>query len=97
MAVTIADDGPGFAPEIMERIGEPYVTSRGRQRQPSGADDAEAGGLGLGFFIAKTLLERSGAALLLQNKTPPWRGAVIRVRWGREDFEQAESPLALAT
>ena len=29
-AVTITDDGPGFAPEIMERIGEPYVTSRRR-------------------------------------------------------------------
>ena len=36
VAVTISDDGPGFAPEIMERIGEPYVTSR--RRQPPDAD-----------------------------------------------------------
>ena len=59
VAVTITDDGPGFAPEIMDRIGEPYVTSRRRdaERQSRRAT-AEASGLGLGFFIAKTLLER---------------------------------------
>src|SRR5882757_9809388 len=54
VAVTITDDGPGFAPEIMERIGEPYVTSRRRERQSvdSEASGIEASGLGLGFFIA---------------------------------------------
>jgi two-component system sensor histidine kinase RegB len=99
VAVTIADDGPGFAPEIMERIGDPYVTSRGRRHHaaPGGADEPQASGLGLGFFIAKTLLERSGATLVLENKAPPQHGAVIRVRWGREDFELADGPLALAT
>src|SRR2546429_2466420 len=30
VAIAIGDDGPGFAPEIMDRIGEPYVTSRSR-------------------------------------------------------------------
>src|SRR2546430_2928425 len=53
--VTILDDGPGFAPEIMDRIGEPYVTTHRRKRQ--NADEAGsdlASGLGLGFFIAKT-------------------------------------------
>src|SRR5207237_10848966 len=59
IAVTISDDGPGFKPEILARIGEPYVTSR---RRVSGEGDEESG-LGLGFFIAKTLLERSGASL----------------------------------
>ena len=58
--MTIIDDGPGFAPEIMDRIGEPYVTSRRHLRH---SVDGEAGGLGLGLFIAKTLLERSGAKL----------------------------------
>ncbi len=85
VAVTITDDGPGFAPEIMDRIGEPYVSSRRRDRQGL---DAEASGLGLGFFIAKTLLERSGATLDFENRRFPERGAVIRVRWGRNDFEQ---------
>jgi two-component system sensor histidine kinase RegB len=83
VAVSIIDDGPGFAPEIMDRIGEPYVTSRRRERQ-----DGEAHGLGLGFFIAKTLLERSGATLDFENRAFPDRGAVVRVHWGRSDFER---------
>ena len=84
--VTISDDGPGFAPEILARIGEPYVTSR--HRQPHDAAD-EPAGLGLGFFIAKTLLERSGATLSFENRPPPERGAIVRLRWSRSDFEQS--------
>src|SRR6266581_8556619 len=83
VAVTITDDGPGFAPEVMDRIGEPYVTNRRRQNV-----DGEASGLGLGFFIAKTLLERSGATLGFENRAFPDRGAIVRVRWGRGDFER---------
>src|SRR6266704_3957957 len=83
VAVTITDDGPGFAPEVMDRIGEPYVTNRRRQNV-----DGEASGLGLGFFIAKTLLERSGATLDFENRAFPDRGAIVRVRWGRGDFER---------
>jgi two-component system sensor histidine kinase RegB len=49
--------------------------------------------LGLGFFIAKTLLERSGATIAFENRSFPDRGAVIRVRWGRSDFER---PLGFA-
>ncbi len=85
VAVTIADDGPGFAPEIMDRIGEPYVTSR--RHNPDEADEVAAG-LGLGFFIAKTLLERSGATLNFENRRSPERGAIVRVRWTRADFER---------
>jgi two-component system sensor histidine kinase RegB len=90
VGVTITDDGPGFAPEIMDRIGEPYVSSQRWRRMNV---DREAGGLGLGFFIAKTLLERSGATLDFENRSSPERGAVVRVRWGRGDFEQ---PVTLA-
>jgi two-component system sensor histidine kinase RegB len=87
VAVTITDDGPGFAPEILDRLGEPYVKSHRRRRMNVNAD-GEAGGLGLGFFIAKTLLERSGATLAFENRAAPERGAVLRVRWGRGDFER---------
>jgi two-component system, sensor histidine kinase RegB len=87
--LTISDDGPGFAPEIMDRIGEPYVTSRGRVHRST---DIEAGGLGLGLFIAKTLLERSGAKLLFANRAAPERGASVRVRWARADFEEHPAP-----
>jgi two-component system, sensor histidine kinase RegB len=86
VAVTISDDGLGFAPEILGRIGEPYVTSRKRHQDDTGKEPA---GLGLGFFIAKTLLERSGATLSFENRPLPERGAVVRLRWGRTDFEQS--------
>jgi two-component system, sensor histidine kinase RegB len=89
--VTISDDGPGFAPAVMDRIGEPYVRSSKRRRMNAGS---ETTGLGLGFFIAKTLLERSGATIDFENRTFPDRGAVIRVRWARGDFERLPgSPL----
>lgn len=88
--VTIADDGPGFKPEIIDTLGEPYVTSR-----PSGTrrSTSKAGGLGLGFFIAKTLLERSGARLSLENRSAPQKGAIVRVIWPMAAFEAgAERP-----
>ncbi len=85
IAVVISDDGPGFAPEILDRIGEPYVRSSKRRRMNAGG---ETTGLGLGFFIAKTLLERSGATLDFENRVFPDRGAVVTIRWGRGDFER---------
>jgi two-component system sensor histidine kinase RegB len=84
--LTISDDGPGFAPDIMDRIGEPYVTSRRHNRDDG--DDVPKG-LGLGFFIAKTLLERSGATVIFANRAQPARGAVVTLRWSRSDFERS--------
>ncbi len=84
VSISVIDDGPGFAPEVINRIGEPYVTSRVRR---SGQDDDPPGGLGLGFFIAKTLLERTGASVSLQNRMYPHTGAMVLVRWSRETFE----------
>lgn len=84
--VEIADDGPGFAADILDRIGEPYVTTRDRPDDPD-KPEHEAGGLGLGFFIAKTLLERSGARLKFANRPAPERGAVVRVTWPRSAYD----------
>src|SRR4051812_23561631 len=50
--IVISDDGPGFAPDIIKRIGEPYL-SRRRSAEESENDHR---GLGLGVFIARTLL-----------------------------------------
>jgi len=86
VVVTINDDGAGFAPEIIGRIGEPYV--RGRR----GRKNSEASGLGLGVFIAKTLLERTGAALTFRNRAFPGRGAIVRIYWSRDDFERRLTP-----
>jgi two-component system sensor histidine kinase RegB len=90
VTVVIGDDGPGFAPEIISRIGEPYVRSR-RRRRMYASDDT---GMGLGFFIAKTLLERSGARLSFVNRPLPASGAVVTIRWPRPAFEQL-TPQAL--
>lgn len=74
--VIVEDDGQGYAPDILSRIGEPYVTKR--------QNEARAGGLGLGLFIAKTLLERSGATLTFENREPDIGGARVIVVWPRD-------------
>ncbi len=83
--ISIRDDGPGFAGDVLSRLGEPYVTTR--RINSLTPQDREHGGLGLGLFIAKTLLERSGAAFLARNALPPDQGAVITIIWARRDFE----------
>ena len=81
VSMEVRDDGPGFAPEILARLGEPYVTSR------PGAEGSRTGhiGMGLGFFISKTLLERTGAVVSAQNGRP--RGAAVSARWPRARVE----------
>jgi len=85
--IMISDDGPGFAPDILKRIGEPYLS----RRPPS--DEAQRGrrGLGLGVFIARTLLERTGAKVSFTNRIFPDHGAVVQIAWPRNRFEAAES------
>ena len=80
---TIIDDGQGFRPELMDNIGEPYVTSR---RYEDKGDKGHSG-LGLGLFIAKTLLERSGAIVTFSNQPPPRSGATVQISWPRSAFE----------
>lgn len=81
VAMEVRDDGPGFSPEILAKLGEPYVTSR------PGAEGSRTGhiGMGLGFFIAKTLLERTGAEVTFHNAKP--RGAVVSAKWPRSLVE----------
>jgi two-component system sensor histidine kinase RegB len=84
LVVTIVDDGPGFRAEVMDSIGEPYVTTRpGEASALSERSQEGYTGLGLGFFIAKTLLERSGANVTLANRASPETGAIVRVSWPR--------------
>jgi two-component system sensor histidine kinase RegB len=73
IVVRIEDDGPGFSPEVIELLGEPYVSSR------------PTGGLGLGVFIAQTLLARTGATLHFANLD---RGARVTIAWRRAVLEQ---------
>ncbi|MCO4053021.1 MAG: ActS/PrrB/RegB family redox-sensitive histidine kinase [Bosea sp.] len=88
--IEVSDDGPGFAPEILLRAGEPYITSRGRSRgrgASMGDDRTARQGLGLGLFIAKTLLERAGAQVAFANHPRERGGARITVTWPRKAFE----------
>lgn len=87
ISVSITDDGPGFAPELIARLGEPYLTSR--PRDPQGADAHQPGGLGLGIFIAKTLLERTGARLAFENIHADGH-ARVRIVWPRNAIEPAK-------
>jgi two-component system sensor histidine kinase RegB len=90
VAITITDDGPGISPLVLDALGEPYVTTR-PARHSDRARDGEPAGMGLGFFIAKTLLERSGATVSLENRVAPASGAIARVSWRRADFEAVEA------
>ncbi|WP_246176663.1 ActS/PrrB/RegB family redox-sensitive histidine kinase [Parvibaculum sedimenti] len=89
IAISIMDDGPGFAPDVIEKIGEPYVTTRPRAAR-SNEPGSEHEGMGLGFFIAKTLLERSRAKVEISNRTDGKQGALVKVVWPRQAIE-AES------
>ncbi len=80
---TIEDDGEGFPQNILEKIGEPFVSGRSGMKETSG------GGLGLGLFIAKTLLERNGAQLDFSNQTRKnGSGAKVMIIWPRQSFER---------
>jgi len=83
--LTIADDGPGFPPDVLLRAGDPYLT-----HGPS--ESRAGGGLGLGLFIAKTLLERGGALIEFANLPVPDSGASVRITWSREEFEADLAP-----
>ncbi|MCP4327567.1 MAG: ActS/PrrB/RegB family redox-sensitive histidine kinase [Alphaproteobacteria bacterium] len=76
IVVEIADDGPGFPRAILERFGEPYISNRA----------GEDGHMGLGIFIAVTLLGRTGGIVLCGNR--PGGGATVEVRWSRRVLEE---------
>lgn len=83
----ISDDGPGYPASVIGRIGEPYMRRRrigeDRARRPAYE------GMGLGLFIAKTLLERSGARLNFANGARG--GAVVQVIWDRSAIEVTDA------
>lgn len=86
VAITVSDDGPGFRQDVFDRLGDPFVTTRpGYGIAPNASNQHE--GMGLGFFIAKTLLERSGANVALANRVAPKRGAVVKVVWPRASVD----------
>jgi two-component system sensor histidine kinase RegB len=86
VSITVRDDGPGFQENIFDRLGDPFVTSRPGYGEETG-EPGRHEGMGLGFFIAKTLLERSGASVSLANRLAPEHGAVVHVVWPRGSID----------
>lgn len=97
LRIVVEDDGPGFAPEIFEQIGEPYITTRpghhalGERELGPRAELGQHEGMGLGFFIAKTLLEQTGGSVKAVNLEGG--GARVSVSWPRGAID-GESPPA---
>ena len=87
VSVRIMDDGPGYPTNMLGRIGDPFVRNRRTERDR--VERPEYEGMGLGLFIAKTLLQRSGAELSFANGSDRGngstrrRGAVVEVVWPR--------------
>jgi two-component system sensor histidine kinase RegB len=101
IAVRILDDGKGFPPQLLGRLGDPFMGGRTRRKRDSTRPEYE--GMGLGLFIAKTLLERSGATLSFANGSDGASyksqtvGAVIEVRWPRRRIDAREGENAVLT
>ena len=101
LSVRIVDDGSGFPPQVIGRIGDPFLRARAPSQEVAQRPEYE--GMGLGLFIAKTLLERSGAELTFANATDPFLkgtensekcGAVVEVHWSRSSLiPAADFPL----
>ena len=75
--ITIKDDGHGFTPNILNNLGEPYISNRNNSGQH----------MGLGIFIAQNLLERVGANINYRNRIDGMAGAEITVKWKRYDLK----------
>jgi two-component system sensor histidine kinase RegB len=97
--IRISDDGPGFPREILDHLGEPFLASGLMRLHPgetpggtTAASIEDAHGMGLGFFIAKTLLERTGAKVSAHNIGSEQKaigqglGARVTITWARQDL-----------
>ena len=78
VTLVITDDGPGFSSHLLGRLGEPYISQR----------SDSSGHMGLGIFIAETLLERTGAGVTFSNRRQG--GARVEIRWSRRALESGD-------
>ncbi len=75
--VEVSDDGPGFSEALLDELGTPFISTR----------QGEEGHMGLGVFIAKTLLERTGGTVTFGNRNAGGGGAAVSVRWPNPVFK----------
>ena len=102
ITISIMDDGRGYPSQMIGRIGDPFVRRRRADSDQRARPEYE--GMGLGLFIAKTLLERSGAQLAFANGSDPYqhlsdhpdrKGAIVKVSWPRNliDAQKGDTPV----
>ncbi|NOD33391.1 MULTISPECIES: sensor histidine kinase RegB [unclassified Ruegeria] len=102
ITVSIMDDGRGYPSHMIGRIGDPFMRRRRADADKKARPEYE--GMGLGLFIAKTLLERSGAELEFANGADPYqnltddparKGAIVKVSWPRKliDAQKGDTPV----
>ncbi|MEM7439866.1 MAG: ActS/PrrB/RegB family redox-sensitive histidine kinase [Pseudomonadota bacterium] len=106
--ILVGDDGSGYPTDLLGRLGDPFLSTKRGVRPEQGARPGYDG-MGLGLFIAKTLLERSGAEMTFSNAAldkkdgstsrymkamPDVTGAIVSLRWTRSELEvDRESPI----
>ena len=106
ISVRILDDGRGYPSHLIGRIGDPFVRRRRTDTDRKARPEYE--GMGLGLFIAKTLLERTGAELTFSNGSDPYqnvtsdknrRGAIVEVVWPRAmiDAQMGENTIPIGS
>ena len=92
--VKISDDGFGFPSEMIGRLGDPFVNKKLYKNVERSSQKYE--GMGLGLFIAKTLLERTGAKVTFSNSDMlkderiqgvRQEGAIVKVFWSKNLLE----------
>lgn len=76
--VIIQDDGPGFTTEILDRLGEPYISTGAQNRSPAGGTNH----MGLGIFIAQTTLATLPARIIFENQRNG--GGQVTVIWAKK-------------
>lgn len=66
LRVAVSDRGPGMPPEVLNRASEPFYTTK-----------APGSGMGLGLFLARSVIERVGGSLRLES--PADGGALVTI------------------
>jgi two-component system sensor histidine kinase RegB len=84
ISITISDDGKGFPKELLDRLGDPYLSSGADMKK---ATERKGDHMGLGIFIAQQLIERSGGSVSFDNNS--YGGAEVIATWPRSAFEGA--------
>jgi two-component system sensor histidine kinase RegB len=85
IGITVSDDGIGFPPDLLDRLGDPYLSSGADVKKK--APERKGDHMGLGIFIAQHLIERSGGSVAFHNNA--YGGAEVQMSWPRSAFAGA--------